>query len=66
MNGYLWRAGPLWEGWNIVAKGGVIDLVNKNAEESSSFVIRIRLEVRVDLDYECGGDGGEQTSLCPR
>ena len=65
MNDRARRASPLWEGWNVIAEGGVVDLVDEDAEESSGFVIWVRLEVRVDLDDECGGDGGEQTSLCP-
>ena len=40
------------EGGNVVSKGGAIDLVNENAEESSGFVIGIRLELRIDLDDE--------------
>jgi len=59
------RAGPLWKGGRFVSEGGVIDLVDKNAEESGGLVIRVRLEVGVDLDDECGGDGREQTSLRP-
>ena len=37
--------------------------MNEDAEEGRRFVVRVRLEVGVDLDNECGGDGGEQTSL---
>jgi hypothetical protein len=59
------RAGPLWEGGRVVSEGGVIDLVNKDAEESCSLVVRVWFELRADLDDECGGDGGEQTSLLP-
>jgi hypothetical protein len=55
----------LWEGWRVVAEGGVIDLVNKDAEESCSLVVRVWFELGADLDDECGGDGGEQTSLLP-
>jgi hypothetical protein len=56
-------AGPLWECRNIVSEGGVIDLVKKNAEESSGDVVRVLLDVGVDLDDERGGNGGEQTGL---
>ena len=38
------------EGGNVVSKGGVIDLVNENAEESGGLIIGIRLELRIDLD----------------
>ena len=65
MDDGVWRASPLWEGGNIVAEGGVVDLVDEDAEESCSLVIRVRLELRVELDNECGGDSGEQTSLRP-
>jgi hypothetical protein len=60
------RARPLWEGWRVVAEGGVIDLVDKDTEESSGLVVRVWFELGVDLDDECGGDGGEQTSLLPK
>jgi hypothetical protein len=53
----------LWEGGNVVSEGGVVDLVDKDAEESGGLVVRVLLEVRVDLDDECRGDGGEQTGL---
>ena len=65
MNSRAWRASPLWESGNVVAEGGVVDLVDKNAEESSGLVVRVRLELRVDFDDERGGDGGEQTGLHP-
>ena len=39
--------------------------MDKNAEESDGFVIRVRLELKIDLDDEWGGDGGEQTGLRP-
>jgi len=61
----LGRAGPLWEGRNVVAECGVVDLVNQDAEESRCLVVRVLLELGVDVDDECGGDGGEQTSLLP-
>ena len=51
------RSVPLWESGNIISKGGVVDLVNKNTKERGGFVARIRLELGVDLDYERGSDG---------
>jgi len=66
LNKCLGRAVPLWEGWRVIPEGGVIDLINENTEEGSSLVVWVRLEVRVDLDDECGADSGEQTSLLPR
>jgi hypothetical protein len=58
-----WRAGPLRESGSVVSEGGVVDLVKKNTEEGGGHVVRVLLEVGVDLDDERGGDGGEQTSL---
>ena len=57
------RAGPLGEGGNVAPKGGVVDLVNEEAKEGSSLVVRIRLELGIHLDDKCGGDCREQTSL---
>ena len=65
MDHRLGRACPLWKGWNVVAEGGVVDLVDKDTEESHGFIVRVLLELGVDLDDECGGNGGEQTSLLP-
>ena len=56
---HVGRARPLWEGRHVVAEGGVIDLVNEDTEESDGLIVWVRLELRVDLDDECGGDGGE-------
>jgi len=53
------RACPLREGWNLVAERGIVDLVDENTEESGGFVVRVRLELRVEVDDECGGDRGE-------
>jgi hypothetical protein len=55
----------LWECGRVVAEGGVVDLVEKDAEESGCLVVRIGLELGVDLDDERRGDGGEQTGLWP-
>ena len=57
------RAGPLRECRNVASEGGVVDLVKKNSKEGCGDVVRVLLEVGVDLDDECGGDGREQTSL---
>ena len=57
------RTSPLREGGNVVSEGGVVDLVNEDTEESGGLVVRVGLELRIDLDDECGGDGREQTSL---
>ena len=57
------RPGPLWEGGSVVPKGGIINLVNENAEEGGGLVSGVRLKLRVDIDDEGGGDGGKQTRL---
>ena len=55
----------MWERGRVVPKRGVVDLVDEDAEESNSLVTRVGLELRLDIEDECGGDGGEQTSLLP-
>ena len=55
----------MWEGGSITAEGGIVDLVDKDAEERSGLVVWVLLEVGVDLYDECGADGGEETSLSP-
>jgi len=57
------RTSPLRKSGRIVPEGGVIDLVDKDTEEGGGLVVRVWLEMRVDLDDECGGNGREQTSL---
>jgi len=56
-------AGPLRYCGNVVTESGVVDLVDEDTEESGGLFVGVWLELRVDLDDECGGDGGEQTSL---
>ena len=53
------RACPLWEGRGVVSEGGIVDLVDKDAEESSSLSTRVRLELRPDIEDESRGDSGE-------
>jgi len=53
----------LWDCRNVVAGSGVVDLVDEDAEESGGLFTRVWLELGLDLDEECGGHGGEQTSL---
>jgi len=48
------RTSPLWEGRNLIPEGGVVDLVDQDTEESGGLVVRVRLELRIDLDDECG------------
>ena len=54
---------PLWDGGNVIAEGGVVDLVDEDSKESGCLFVRVWLELGVDLDDECGSDGGKQTSL---
>ena len=59
-----WRTSPrLWDGGNVVAEGGIVHIVEDDAEESSTFLVWVRLELRVDLNDKGGSDGREQTSL---
>ena len=46
-----------------MSKCSVVDLVDKNAEESSGLVAGIGLELRVDVDDEGGSDRRKQTRL---
>jgi len=39
--------------------------MDKDTEESSGIIARVRLELRSDIDGERGGEGGEQTILQP-
>ena len=57
------RAGPLWEGGGVVSEGGIVDLVDEDAEESNSLVTRVGLKLRLDVEDESRCDGGEKTSL---
>ena len=55
--------GPLGKGGRVVPKGSVVDLIDEDAEEGGGLVTRVRLELRLNIEDECGGDSGEQTSL---
>jgi hypothetical protein len=57
------RPGPLWEGGNVVPEGGVVDLVDKKAEEGGGLVTRVRSQLGVDVDNKGRSYGGEKTSL---
>ena len=57
------RTCPLWEGRGVVSEGGIVDLVDEDTEEGDSLITRIGLELRLDIDDESRGDGGEKTSL---
>ena len=51
------------EGGSVVSEGGVVNLVDEDAEESSSLVTRVGLELWLDIEDESRSDGREQTSL---
>ena len=59
------RTCPLWYRGRVVSEGSVVDFVDEDAEKGSSLIVRVGLEVGVDFDNECRGDGREQTSLLP-
>ena len=63
LDGCSWRATPLWQGGNVTAEGGIVDLVDEDPKESGGLFIWVRLQLGVDLDDECRGHGREQTSL---
>jgi len=65
LDDHVWGTGPLWKGGRVVSEGGVVDLVDEDTEEGDGLVVRVGPELRLDIDDECGGDGGEQTSLWP-
>jgi hypothetical protein len=45
----------LWDRGDVVSERGIVDLVNQDPEERMGFVVGIRLELRVNLDYERAG-----------
>ena len=53
------RTSPLWEGGNITTEGGVVKFVDKDSEEGSSLFIWVLLELRVNLENECGSHSGK-------
>ena len=55
----------MWKGWNTVPERGVVDLIDEDAQQGSSLVVRIGLELGVDIEDKCRCDGGEQASLLP-
>ena len=73
-----WRTASLGHGWfhaerrsteeerECCHRTGVVHLVEHDPGESGGLIGRVWLELRVDLDDEGRGDGGEQTSLRPK
>jgi len=59
------RAGPLRYRGRVISERAVVEFVDKDAKEGGSLVVRVGLEVGVDFDNECRGDGREQTGLSP-
>ena len=57
------RSCPLWDRRNAATESGTVHRVNKDAKESSRLVVRVLLELGMDLDDERGGYGGEETNL---
>ena len=55
----------MWEGGNVVAKGGIVNLVKEDTKEGRGLITRVGLKLRVDLDDERGGYCGKQTGLIP-
>ena len=43
------RPGRFWESGNVVPEGGIVNLVDKNAEEGVGLITWVGLEFRVDL-----------------
>jgi len=41
----------------VITKGGVVDLVDEDSEEGGGLLTCVGLELRLDVDDECGGDG---------
>jgi len=52
-----------WNGGGLTGDGGLIEGEEDGTEEGSGLLVRIRSEVRVDIDDESGADGREQTRL---
>jgi len=48
-----------WDGGDVVAKCGVVHLVDEDTEESGSFIASVGLELGVDLDDKGRSNGGE-------
>ena len=53
----------MWDRRNVVGEGSVVNLMDEDAEESGRLLVRVLLELGLDLDDERGSHGGEQTGL---
>ena len=54
---------PLRKGRNVAAEGGVVYLIDQDPEEGGGLIVRIGLELGVDVDDEGRSHCGEQTGL---
>jgi hypothetical protein len=52
-----------WNGGGLTGDGGLIESEEDDAEEGSRLFVRIRFEVRMNVDDESRADGREQTRL---
>ena len=52
-----------WDGRGLTGDGGLIESDEDRTEEGGGLLVRIGLEVRMDIDDEGRADGGEQTGL---
>jgi hypothetical protein len=59
LNYRVGRPEPLRESGRVVSERGFINLGDKDTEESGGLLTGVRLELRVDLNNECGGYGRE-------
>ena len=57
------RARPQRQGRGVTTEGGVVDLVDQDAEEGGSLFVGIRLKLRLDLNDERRCHGRKQTGL---
>jgi len=58
-----WGAGPLWDRGNVITEGSVVERVDEDTKENGCVFVRVRLELGVDMDDECGSNSREQTGL---
>jgi len=58
-----WTFLDKWNGGGLTGDGGLIEGEGGGTEEGCRLVVRIGLEVGMDVDDESGADGREQTGL---
>ena len=58
-----WISLGRWGGRSVTGDRGLIESEENCAEEGGGLLVRIGLEVRMDVDDEGGADGREQTGL---